>query len=180
MKKIIFTLLLTMFASVVVYSQAGIYLFLPTITSGAGSAGVHADESLISSTSYGSAVTITQSVGGNPGVSQPTFSDVSVTKSFDKSSLRLQNLLVRGTQSPFAEIRFYNTQNVLLYSVRLEGVYVGTQAASASDGCPNGCQSISESYSLVPTSKVIQTNFAETPNQVLTYDIKQNKTTFTQ
>ena len=179
MKKIFFTLLLTWFASVVVYSQAGIYLFLPNITTGAGTAGVHANESLISSISYGSSVTINQS-GPNPTASLPNISDVSITKGFDISSLRLQNLLLKGTASNFAELRFYNTQDVLLYSIKLEGVYVATQASSGSDGCPNGCQSISESYSLTPTTKIIQTNFASSPNQVLTYDINLNKTTFTQ
>ena len=180
MKKIIFTLLLTLFTSVFAYSQAGIYLSLPNITNGAGAAGVHANESLISSLAYGSSVGITQSGGGNPTVSPPNLSDISISKGFDLSSLRLQNLLLRGSVSAVAELRFYNTQNTILFSIRLEEVYLSSQSSSGSDGCPNGCQSIAESYSLTTTGKIIQTNFATTPNQVLTYDLKLNKTTYTQ
>ncbi len=177
MKNVIFTILFTTFTSAFVYSQAGIYLYLPNITTSAGT-GVHIDESLLSSFQFGTGVAVSQ--GPPPSAGQPSISDITVSKGFDLASLRLQALLLKGTSSPYAEFRFYNSQSVLLFSVRSEGVFVSVASESSSDGCPSGCQDIAESYSFAATSKVIQRNLAVTPNQVLTFDILTNKATLTQ
>ncbi len=159
-------------------SQAGVYLFIPNVTNGAG-AGVHLDEIALTSVQYGEAVSITQG-GGTPHAGVPSLSEVVVSNAFDLGSLRLQSSLLKGTKQAFVEIRFYS-QTQMVYQIALDEVFVTSHSTSSDgQGCASGCQSISESLSFAAFGKAVYRNLTTNPNQVLTYNIKTNTTTFTQ
>lgn len=162
------------------YSQAGVYLYIPSITNGAGT-GTHADEATLSSAQSGMGVGVSRGAGGGgASVSQPSISDFVFTKQFDLASLKMQKYLLMGSAVSSVEIRYYNTQSVVVYAIKFDECYIsGASQSNGGDGCSSGCQSIAESYSITPTSKITWQNALVNPNQVLTYDFTTGKTTYT-
>ena len=175
MKRVIF-LAIALFAACTIFAQAGIYLYLPSITNGAGSGAIHADESRLSSLQNGVTINVSGSVSG-----VPVPSDFVCSKDFDFSSLKLQTALLKGQPQNFAEFRYYDAADNLKYVIRLESVFLSSyNQSNDGSGCSAGCQTIQETYSFTG-KKVITSNYANggsTPTQKLTWDRLTNTITY--
>lgn len=175
MKRVIF-LAIALFASSTIFAQAGIYLYIPGLTAGAGIGAIHGDESKLSSLQNG--VTINVS-GTSPGL--PVASDFVCSKDFDLSSLKLQAALLKGQFQNFVEFRYYDAADNLKYVIRLETAFLSSfNQSNDGGGCSIGCQTIQEGYSFTG-KKVITSNYANggnTPTQKLTWDRVSNTITY--
>ncbi|WP_460908915.1 type VI secretion system tube protein Hcp [Spirosoma areae] len=127
----------------------GIYLEIPSSLSGLPSSTSATVEVVLTSIQYGIGVGIPN--GGTPA--EPSFSEITVTKTVDISSIALQRSIATSkVPINVIKINFYKAgtggTRVLVYQYVLEGCFFSGYSASSSEGCSNGCAGISESLSI--------------------------------
>ena len=152
--------------------SAGVYFFMTDrgITTGAGNPSTgHPDEFELLSVENGFLT---------PVGSAPVVSELVITKSFNISSLRMQNfgLTGGGPGSRNCEIRYYDGSSASpVYRIKLSTISI-TSYSGVNSTCVT-CPDITEQYSIKPI--IIEwRNEKVTPNQVLTYNIQTGQITF--
>jgi type VI protein secretion system component Hcp len=160
------------------YAQpaAGVYLFCNTITNNGSITIGHTDEVETLTKDEGASLQLTI-VGGGINPSPPLIADFVITKSFDISSMRFRNRLLRSQALPNnLEIRYYNgTSNTPVYVITLQNCFV-TSITNTNEKCTGGCPGISETISFTAAIITWRNNIPPTP-QIITYDRLRNTVT---
>lgn len=153
-----FWVLFLMISTSSVTLAQGIFLYHPSVTRNMGTD--RPDEIELLSYQFGVGRSISSSAGGRREASNPSLSEISITKRFDKLSNRIAQLATNGVAdgAPY-EIRFYgsgkNGESVLTLRIKLHEVLFSSYSQATAD-CGGGCPDMAESMTLNFTKIEIQ------------------------
>jgi len=156
----------------------GIYLYHPSVTTKMGTNRPNEIELLSYQFGVGRAISSPLAGGGRREASNPSLSEISVTKHFDKASNRLAQLATSGVAAnePY-EIRFYGTSKggepVLNLRIKLYQVMFSGYSQASAD-CGSGCPDMSESLTLNFTKIEIQ-NLRDKDVADYSWNLENNK-----
>ncbi|PQA59609.1 type VI secretion system tube protein Hcp [Siphonobacter curvatus] len=178
MRKIYLSLLLSLFALVTTRTNAqGIYMSINDITTNGSEAPNHRNEVRIYSIQYGISSEASFIKGGGPTVSKPNFSALTLTKSYDISSIDFISKMTSGKSIPRVDLNFYDPKDRTTYRIRLEDVFVTSYETSSSGECEGGCPGLQESVSFVFKQYIIFETDSKGGGlqQKFGFDVSQNK-----
>jgi type VI protein secretion system component Hcp len=178
MKKI-FTLVVTIavFCCIKTTFAQGIYLEIPSSLSGLPTSTSATVEITLTSVQFGIGVAVPSSGTYTPGA--PSFSEITVTKTVDISSIALQRSIATAKVPIDVKVNFYQIGSggvrVLAYQYVLQGCYFSGYSASTAQGCSSGCAGITESVSIhYQKFSVIDSSLPGAPRR-FGYDTTTNK-----
>ncbi|OZI07756.1 hypothetical protein BWI93_12945 [Siphonobacter sp. BAB-5385] len=178
MRKVYFSLLLSLFALVATRTNAqGLFMSIDAITKNGTQLKNHQNEVELSSIQYGIESEASFVKGTGAAVGKPTFSALTLTKFYDISSTALIDKMVTGVAIPKVDVNFYDRENRISYRIQLEDVFVTSYQTSSTGTCEGGCPGLQESISFVfKRYSIFDTkNQAETLQQKFSFDISTGR-----
>lgn len=147
----IYTWVFIFLLSAVVVNGQSITLQYKGITDNLGSAPFSKDEVPILAVTGGFATAM-------PGGTNFQFTNYTVTKAFDPSSINMMRDLANGTRGDIAIFRFYGPANEVLKTITLEDVYIVSyqMGASECDDCPNVTESVNIDFGKVKVEEHVK------------------------
>lgn len=155
-----------------------IYLFAPPLSNSINTPG-HSNEILITSVQGAFTRSVTQSAGMSRRFGPAVATEYTMTKRFDRASLRLMQAAIDGrpASTPY-ELRYY-FDDVLAYKIEMGDPVItsfSTSSAEGVDSCP-ACPEVDETFTINFT-RIRVTDYVSNPDIVIRWNFEDNRDTF--